>query len=305
MNSSASPSKAMLPLYPDAVNDSYFIPSPDPLYGLPGVPLEPPVSGFAADVVWGTVPPLTVNFTDQSSGVVDTWYWDVDNDGIIDAFTPDTSYVYTVPGNYSVTLTVSSAGGAHTSGRTISVIEPVTANFTAVPTSGQTPPLQVVFTDQSMGDPDQWLWSFGDGSADSTEQHPYHTYQRAGRYTVSLNASKTGGAGDIMTKVDYILAYAPARSDNDEATGIRRSATATVVLPTGTSPAGEATPTVTTAGAQQPTASATPAPVPSGAGTGSPPTPPATQKSPPLIFAPVSGGLALLLLLGGRKRRGR
>ncbi len=42
----------------------------------------------------------------------------------------------------------------------------------------------VNFSDQSSGNPTQWLWDFGDGST-STEQNPTHAYNTMGVFTVS------------------------------------------------------------------------------------------------------------------------
>ncbi len=64
----------------------------------------------------------------------------------------------------------------------------VVTEFSAVPVGGLTPPSQdVQFTDESLGGPDSWLWSFGDGSF-SDEQHPLHTYTGEGgdAFTVKL-----------------------------------------------------------------------------------------------------------------------
>ena len=43
----------------------------------------------------------------------------------------------------------------------------------------------VAFQDLSEGKITSWKWEFGDG-ATSTEQHPIHAYQSAGRYVVTL-----------------------------------------------------------------------------------------------------------------------
>ncbi|AKB30311.1 cell surface protein [Methanosarcina siciliae T4/M] len=69
-----------------------------------------PVAAFNADVTNGTVP-LTVNFTDQSTGTPTSWAWDFDNDGSIDSTEQNPSFTYTTSGNYTVNLTVSSAAG--------------------------------------------------------------------------------------------------------------------------------------------------------------------------------------------------
>jgi len=44
----------------------------------------------------------------------------------------------------------------------------------------------VGFNDATLGNPDHWLWSFGDGNT-STEQHPVHQYLSSGTFDVSLS----------------------------------------------------------------------------------------------------------------------
>jgi PKD repeat protein len=83
-------------------------------------------------------------------------------------------------------------------------------SFTASPTIG-TPPLAVQFNDTSSEDPTSWSWDFGDGYT-STDQNPEHTYDSAGTYTVSLEATNEGGS-DTETKTDYITIYAPVSAD--------------------------------------------------------------------------------------------
>ncbi|WP_445475392.1 PGF-pre-PGF domain-containing protein [Methanococcoides methylutens] len=75
------------------------------------------------------------------------------------------------------------------------------ADFTANVTEGQ-PSLTVQFTDLSLN-ATSLEWDFGDGSPRSSEQNPVHVYTKEGKYTVSLNASSSGGY-NIETKVDYI-----------------------------------------------------------------------------------------------------
>ena len=50
--------------------------------------------------------PLEVEFYDQSTGEIDSWAWDFDNDGVVDSTEQYPSYTYDVPGTYSVALTV-------------------------------------------------------------------------------------------------------------------------------------------------------------------------------------------------------
>ncbi len=62
-----------------------------------------PVSGFA---------PLSVQFMDQSSGAPTAWYWDFGDGQTSTSQHP--SHVYTYPGAYSVSLTVTGASGSDT-----------------------------------------------------------------------------------------------------------------------------------------------------------------------------------------------
>ncbi len=57
--------------------------------------------------------PLTVDFTDATTGNVDTWLWDFGDTGTSGAQNP--SHIYTRPGLYTVTLTVGDAGGSYVS----------------------------------------------------------------------------------------------------------------------------------------------------------------------------------------------
>jgi len=96
------------------------------------------------------------------------------------------------------------------------------ASFTSDVTLGNAP-LLVSFEDTSTGDPTLWEWSFGDGTANSTNQHPpAHTYTTPGIYTVILNATNGDGTsyatGTITVRsaapiasftADYTLGVAP------------------------------------------------------------------------------------------------
>jgi PKD repeat protein len=89
---------------------------------------------------------------------------------------------------------------------------PVSADFTATPTSGG-PPLSVAFRDASSGLPTSWLWSFGDGET-SIARNPSHNYAAAGTYTVSLTAASTAGT-DTRTRTGLITVGSPATPPAD------------------------------------------------------------------------------------------
>ena len=169
-----------------------------------------PTANFVGTPTSG-VGPLSVQFTDQSSGSPVTWQWDFNNDGTIDSNAQNPTHIYSGVGVYTVSLTVGNSLGSDTRVRTtyISVSNPPPgANFTATPTSG-TAPLAVTFTDTSTGSPTAWAWDFdNNGTTNSTLQNPTHTYSTAGVYTVKLTAT-IGGAPFILTRTNYINVSAP------------------------------------------------------------------------------------------------
>ncbi len=75
-------------------------------------PPESPAAAFTSDVQTG-IAPLTVRFTDQSTGTGPlTYAWDFDNDGITDNTTQSPSYTYANAGTYTVRLMVTGPGGS-------------------------------------------------------------------------------------------------------------------------------------------------------------------------------------------------
>ncbi|UCD18037.1 MAG: S8 family serine peptidase, partial [Candidatus Zixiibacteriota bacterium] len=160
---------------------------------------------FTADLPTGCAP-LTVGFTDLSTGTgIDGWDWDF-GDGIGTSTAQNPTYVYNNPGTYTVTLTVSSSsqGCNDTEIKVdfVTVNDVPVADFSGSPTTG-TAPLTVDFTDLSSGNPDSWDWDFGDGLGSSTLQNPSYTYNDPGDYTVTLVAYNLCGS-DTDVKTDYI-----------------------------------------------------------------------------------------------------
>lgn len=81
----------------------------------------------------------------------------------------------------------------------------VTADFSASVTQGCSP-LVVCFTDLSAGNPDTWLWSFGNSNF-SPDRNPCAIYIAPGTYTVSLTASN-GSGSDTKTVNAMITVFA-------------------------------------------------------------------------------------------------
>jgi PKD repeat protein len=166
-------------------------------------PPAPPETGFTADVTSGEVP-LTVSFTDLSSGDPTTWSWAFGDGATSTEQNP--THEYTSPGTYTVTLAAGNEFGSTNQTREgyISVAEAapaLEAGFSADVTGGEAP-LTVSFIDRSAGDPTSWSWAFGDG-ATSTEQNPTHEYTSPGTYTVVLTVGD-GSATSVETRTGYI-----------------------------------------------------------------------------------------------------
>ena len=164
------------------------------------------VADFTATPTSGTAP-LTVQFTDTSTGSPTMWAWDF-GDGTTEGMIANPSHTYQNAGTYTVKLTASSAtGGSSTKTKegyiTVTQSGGIVANFTAAPTSG-TAPLTVQFTDTSTGGPTMWSWDFGDGTTEGMLANPSHTYQNAGTYTVKLTASSATGGSSTKIREGYI-----------------------------------------------------------------------------------------------------
>ncbi len=62
----------------------------------------------------------------------------------------------------------------------------------------------ITFTDQSVGSPTAWHWTFQGGTpASSTQQNPTVTYNNTGTYAVTLSVTASGGS-DTLVKTAYI-----------------------------------------------------------------------------------------------------
>ncbi|MDO9552201.1 MAG: PKD domain-containing protein [Rhodonellum sp.] len=78
------------------------------------------------------------------------------------------------------------------------------------------------FNSQSIGDPVQWLWDFGDGNA-STEPSPVHVYGKKGVFQVSLTITNAFGCEDVFEldlpitksyRIMFPTGFTPASMEN-------------------------------------------------------------------------------------------
>ncbi|MBI2303735.1 MAG: PKD domain-containing protein [Chloroflexi bacterium] len=170
--------------------------------------VAPPTADFVGSPTSGKIPYM-VTFTDTSTGTsISSWLWSF-GDGVTSTL-QNPPHSYNSTGVYTVSLTVSNAGGSSTKTRTSYIsAQAMNAEFGSSSTQGHTP-LTISFTDAStvaLGSIASWYWNFGDGST-ATTQSPTHTYGSAGYYTVTLTITDSLGLSDTEVKDYYISAQA-------------------------------------------------------------------------------------------------
>ena len=168
-----------------------------------------PVADFRADPLSGWAP-LTVSFTDQSSGLVDFRTWDF-GDGTPVSHERHPVHIYSTPGIYTPALIVAGVGGGDSESKagyiTVRQRPPAPiADFTADTTSGAWP-LAVHFRSLAQGEVDSLIWDFGDGLGLVNSVSPWHRYESPGVYSVSLRCVGPGGE-DRMSRAGWITVLA-------------------------------------------------------------------------------------------------
>ncbi len=166
----------------------------------------PPAANFGFTPANGFVP-LTVQFSDSSTGEIENWKWMFGDGDTSDVQNPE--HVYELSGDYDATLIVTGPGGVDTlkQEQVIHVQDtPPVANFGSNVTHGSVP-LMVMFTDSSKGIIEHWLWNFGDGTF-SEQQHPVHVYDRVDSFNISLTVKGPGGE-DSITYPNFIKTNFP------------------------------------------------------------------------------------------------
>ena len=177
---------------------------------------EAPVAVASATPTIGTAP-LEVTFNGSNSIddiAVVSYLWNFD-DGSPSSSEENPVHSFTMPGTYQVELTVEDAEGLSDTDTVIIVVnetanEAPIAVASATPTSGSIP-LEVSFTGSNSTDDKavvEYLWDFDDGSPNSNEANPVHTYNESNTYQVVLTVEDAEGLSDtavlniIVTEVD-------------------------------------------------------------------------------------------------------
>ena len=130
---------------------------------------------------------MTVNFTDNSAGIVVGWFWDFDNGFTFNGQNPPPQF-FPSSGVYNVKLVVTNPEGCQDSIiRNLTVRETPQAGFSVASVCLNLP---ANFIDQSISTLDpitSYKWYFGDGDS-STAQDPVHIYSTSGNVHSNTNS---------------------------------------------------------------------------------------------------------------------
>jgi PKD repeat protein len=169
---------------------------------------SPPTAAFSGTPTTGPYP-LTVTFTDGSSGSPVAWYWDFGDSGTSTLQSP--SHIYTTDGVFTVAMRATNLDGTDWENKTgyitssvptptptpTPATSPPACSFRSNITGAPSYPCTVQFNQTCTGNPTSFNWSFGDGTT-STEENPNHTYTDQGYFTVYLNATNAYGTGETQ-----------------------------------------------------------------------------------------------------------
>jgi PKD repeat protein len=150
----------------------------------------------------------TAVFTDITTGVdpVAQRSWDFSGEGT--ASEASASFEFASTGSKNIRLNiVSEAGCSYIKNKTITVVAPPVANFSASPESGAAP-LQVQFTNTSVG-ATNYQWQFNDGAGSTSGQaSPSFTFTEPGQFGVELTASNPEGCTSTFIKeINTIIGF--------------------------------------------------------------------------------------------------
>jgi PKD repeat protein len=136
-------------------------------------------------------------FVDYSTGFPTQWEWNFDDNSSV-SVNQNPGHTYLTNGPFNVCLIVSNYLGSDT------ICQPISLTYYTAPVSNFTYQKYenglVEFQDLSTMNPTQWDWTFGDGNAVSTIQHPEYTYPTPGTYQVCLTATNGIGQGNSLCK---------------------------------------------------------------------------------------------------------
>ncbi|MCX7953562.1 MAG: PKD domain-containing protein [Bacteroidales bacterium] len=192
-----------------------------------------PNVNFTANVTSACVPPLTVHFINQSTGMGTLNYlWNF-GDGTATSTLQNPTHTYTSVGSYSVTLIVTNQYGCSDTLTINNFINISTINAAFHIQEGDTVcPNQTVHFINDSGT--NALWAFGDNTA-STDLNPTHVYTNPGTYTIIMIAAPGTPCQDTAFGTLYVRPYPNAQFTFSSSFSCGNPITFTPYLSNGTS----------------------------------------------------------------------
>ncbi len=141
-----------------------------------------------------------ISLSTISSGSINQYLWDFDNDNVTDDnFSGDTAMYTCGPAQTYMTklICVSDKGCSAFTQKVTTVYPNPTAAFTA-PSSACVNANAAFINTSTISNLDFYLWNFGDGNA-SSQTNPSHIYSAAGTYTVDLIVASQAGCRDTAS----------------------------------------------------------------------------------------------------------
>ena len=157
--------------------------------------------------------PTTIVFTDgsTSNNQITGWLWNFGDNSESEQANP--IHTYQQAGTYNVCLTITTANGCNdTYCREIIVGDPcalLSADFTVTGPILFSNPFLKIFTNTSVGDIDNFVWTFGDGTSDNTNLNPTHTYTAFDTYEACLTISNNAGCTNTHCETIVVAPSAP------------------------------------------------------------------------------------------------
>jgi PKD repeat protein len=156
-------------------------------------PAPKPIADFRYELVNPGKPPARVVFTSESK-FAKTHFWRFALDASSSEMSP--TFDFNASGVYRVLLTVSNDEGEDTISKTVVLPQlEYQASFSALVPNNLVLPINVRFTDASLGTPIGYFWDFGNGTT-SINRNPTATYNAFGDYLVRFIVSFQGGGVD-------------------------------------------------------------------------------------------------------------
>ncbi len=161
------------------------------------------IADFNINAVNGCAP-LTIDFTNTSQGIASSCLWDFGN-GQSSTDCNASNFTYTLPGCYSITLTINNGANCSSSvtiDSAVCVLENPTAAFNYVTAPDIFYTGEVSFNNVSTGG-SSYSWNFGDNSPYSIFENPDHIYpqQIDTSYYVTLIVTDSNGCVDTVVNI--------------------------------------------------------------------------------------------------------